>query len=174
MSIVPRADRKPHWLSGMMSCWPTWLVRRFSKTRASIFPATDSNEIPRWLSQQARSPLRLQMCTNWASLKSCGTQASVHMSSTSSTRWGRRWEPRCLKISTGIPSTPGDFPVDIWLTARCIFAAVGTSSRWDATGHCGTSSRTVSSNLLFILCLYYCYHLRFLLLLNWCVLSSFQ
>ena len=59
MSVVPRPARKPHWLSGMMLLMPTWSLRRLSSTRARIFPALESREMPRWLSQQERSPLRL-------------------------------------------------------------------------------------------------------------------
>jgi len=48
---------------------------RLSKTQARMLPVIDSNEMPRWSSQLARSPFRLKICTIVAALKSWGTDS---------------------------------------------------------------------------------------------------
>ena len=46
-----------------------------------------------------------------------------------------------------MPPVPGAFPLDSWFMAFWISAVVGTSSRRDASGHCGISDRTFLSKL---------------------------
>ena len=76
MSAVPRPARNPHWLSGSRSR-SRWTLRRFSRIRARIFPAMESREIPRWLSQEFLFPLRLYRWMIEASLSSCGSFSCV-------------------------------------------------------------------------------------------------
>ncbi|KAJ7337099.1 hypothetical protein OS493_009951 [Desmophyllum pertusum] len=56
MSTVPRPALKPHWLSGRRPI-SRCLMRLLRRTLGRIFPAIDSREIPRWLSQDCRLPL---------------------------------------------------------------------------------------------------------------------
>ena len=69
MSALPRPARNPHWVSGSRSR-SRWTLRRFSRIRARIFPAMESREIPRWLSQEFLFPLRLYRWMIEASLSS--------------------------------------------------------------------------------------------------------
>ena len=122
MSVVPRPARKPHRLrQNYPFCWTCndSRLRPPSTTRAIILPAIDSSEIPRWLSQQAMFPLRLNMCTILASFKSWWTASWSHVRSH---RFVRRWSscspPRLYidLISEGIELALGDSPENIcWI-----------------------------------------------------------
>ena len=119
MSVVPRPARKAHWLSRRITplCW-TCNDSRLSTTRAIILPAMESSEIPRWMSQQALFPFRLNMCTILASLKSWGTASWFHVRSHSLVRrWRQLFTAMPVDlISEGIESALGDLPEDIcWI-----------------------------------------------------------
>ena len=62
MSVVPRPARKSHWLPDRITpVYWTCNDSRLSTTRAIIWPAMESSEIPRWLSQQALFPFQLNV-----------------------------------------------------------------------------------------------------------------
>ena len=85
-------------------------------TRARIFLAMDRREMPQ-LPQSVLPPLFLNRETTVAVLNSLGTSSSSQMFVRSEWDVSRATGPADLKISAGIPSTPGDFPELVCLIA---------------------------------------------------------
>ena len=82
-----------------------------------------------------------------AFLNSLGTSSSSQMLVRSEWSASRATGPADLKISAGIPSIPGDFPVLVCLIVFETSSIVVGTSRLVITGFCGIWSSTVGSTV---------------------------
>ncbi len=141
MNIVTHPLRNPYCDSGSRPS-SSWLIRRFSRTLARIFPVIDSKEGPLWLSQDWRLPFLLYRCTIVASFNSWGMDPWFQKVWKSSTRFCTKVGLQALKISDGIPSDPGAFPVDSWLIACLASGSSGEHPWWYSLQKLSTLQRT--------------------------------
>ena len=112
-----------------------------------MLPGMESSEIPRWSSQTDQSPFRLKMCTNSASLNSCGTVPLLQMDWYSKVSLLTISGPPDLNSSGGRPSGHGTLPDDIWLIARRTSLLSGGCIRSWFASQTGSSDSTVGSKV---------------------------
>lgn len=100
--------------------------------------------IPRQKSQMDFSPLPLHRETRILSTQSYGILKPLqYITMKSYTECSMFFFPVC-NSSTGIPHSPGVFPVLIWLTARSTSAGVGSLFKWCRVSSWGMLSITLS------------------------------
>ena len=75
MSTVKREIRNTHWLSRRTNS--AFVCSLFRRIFARIFPAVESREMPRWVSQSLGSPFFLYIASINVSLDCCGSYFAV-------------------------------------------------------------------------------------------------